>query len=57
VDEEIEIIEICKQFGWTYEEYLNTPLWFLVAVKARNKTEAYFIDRENKKVRRAGKFT
>lgn len=47
---------MCKQFNWTYNEYLNTPLWFIATVKARNKIEARFVEKENKKLKRASKF-
>lgn len=44
-------METCKQFGWTYDEYLDAPLWFLNTVMIRNKVEAHFVDKENRKIK------
>jgi len=55
-EEEIMIAEICKQYGWTYEEYQNTPLWFIDTIKIRNSAEAYFNEKEMRKLKRQTQF-
>lgn len=56
VEAEIDAVEICKEFGWTYYEYIKTPLWFLETVRIRKTTEASFSKKEERKAKTAGKF-
>jgi len=29
------IVDVCQRFGWTYQEYLEQPEWFLDLIKVR----------------------
>lgn len=29
VDDEVAIFALCKYMGWTYQEYMAQPTWFL----------------------------
>lgn len=29
VSDEIVIVQVCKNMGWTYAEYLDQPQWFV----------------------------
>jgi hypothetical protein len=50
-DYRFNIISICQEFGWTYQEYLAQPLWFLqlLAVKLEAETIANEIEQESVK--------
>jgi hypothetical protein len=38
----MQTVAICKEFGWTYEEYMNQPLPFIQRIK-----EMMSIDSQN----------
>jgi len=46
--EEIIIVEICERFGWTYQEYLEQPAWFIDLIIEKNKTESQEMKRREK---------
>jgi hypothetical protein len=33
------IAEICEKFGWTYNEYMEQPMWFLETIVEKLKQE------------------
>ncbi len=35
MDSDMVMIAICQEMGWTYEEYLNQPIWFINLLKAK----------------------
>jgi hypothetical protein len=35
MDETMQIIAICQEFGWTYNEYMDQPQYFLTLVKEK----------------------
>ena len=47
---------MCKLFGWTYQEYISTPLWLIETVKIRNTAEAYFNEKEARKTKSQMRF-
>lgn len=38
--EEFGIIEICKAMGWTYDEYMSQPDWFIQAIILKMTVES-----------------
>nr|DAE05964.1 MAG TPA: hypothetical protein [Myoviridae sp. ctNYa18]DAR94119.1 MAG TPA: hypothetical protein [Caudoviricetes sp.] len=36
----IQIALICKEYGWTYDEYMDQPEDFTAAILARRQVEA-----------------
>ena len=52
VPEPIVIAGILKDYGWTYDEYLDTPEWIIEAIMAKraveNKLEAESYDKLSK---------
>lgn len=40
VDPRFNILSMCQTFGWTYQEYLERPLWFDVIYQMKAKAEA-----------------
>ena len=40
----MEAVLFCKNFGWTYQEYLNQPHWFLELYKLKT-----IIDKKNER--------
>ena len=55
--DEVRIVEICKQFNWTYQEYENTPQWFIETVRIRKAAEAYFNQKETRKLKAQTRFS
>ena len=35
MDGTMQIIAICQDFGWTYDEYLDQPTWFLTLIREK----------------------
>lgn len=44
MDDNVMMIKICKDYGWTYEQYMDTPQFFLDNIK-----EVYRIDSQKNK--------
>jgi len=45
------IAVICKEYHWTYDEYMNTPSWFLELVKIKYRLDSEKIKKELQKNR------
>jgi len=41
---------ICEKYGWTYEEYMNTPNDFLFVVQEMYRIETRNASKKNKKL-------
>ena len=52
VPEEIVIAEICEKFGWTLEQYLNQPNWFLDIIKEKMRVEGEYQRKQEKDAKR-----
>lgn len=42
------MVAVCQEFGWTYDEYLDTPSWFLDLVKAKLQIDNRNLERRIK---------
>lgn len=40
---------VCEKFGWTYEEYLRQPDWFIGLISDKMDAESMFANREKQK--------
>jgi len=40
------MIEICERFGWTYNEYVNQPTFFIDLIKEKMRIDS---QKQNKK--------
>jgi len=49
-------VEVCKQLGWTYEDYLNAPAWFISTLNVRNDVEGRFLKKQEGDAKRKNKF-
>lgn len=38
----MQIVSICQEMGWTYQEYMEQPIWFIDSLKDKLQ-----IDSEN----------
>jgi len=38
--EEILIIEICERYGWTYDQYLDQPQWFIDTIIQKSNMDS-----------------
>lgn len=52
MDSLMQMVEICKMYGWTYEEYQNQPLFFIQAIKEKLARDNKEQERQSKKARR-----
>ena len=48
----VYIALICKEYKWTYEEYMSQPVDFLDAIEARRTVEAQKAEEDNDKMQR-----
>jgi len=48
----MEVVSICQEMGWTYEEYMSQPNWFLELVKEKLQMNGERIRKELRKVKR-----
>jgi hypothetical protein len=49
--EEMIAAIICEKFGWTYEEYLDQPHWFIEIIKTKLREDAEFEKKEMAKAK------
>jgi hypothetical protein len=35
MDESMQMVAICQDFGWTYEEYIAQPAYFIQLIKQK----------------------
>ena len=35
MDGSMQIVAICQEYGWTYEEYMSQPAWFLTLIREK----------------------
>lgn len=47
-DKRFSILAICERFGWTYQEYLERPLWFDAFLEMKDKADAKAQEVNNK---------
>lgn len=50
INEEMQIVEICKYMGWDYNIYLFQPDWFIRLCQIRMREEALAQQREQRKI-------
>ena len=43
------VVSVCENFGWTYEEYLNQPQFFLDLIVEKMKIDNQKLQNELKK--------
>lgn len=43
------VVAICKEFGWTYQEYCEQPQPFIDLIKEKMKVDAQVAQKELKK--------
>jgi hypothetical protein len=52
MDAHMQMVAICQEFGWTYDEYMNQPNFFLILVKEKLLRDNKERELELKKARR-----
>ena len=45
----LNIILLCKELGWTYDEYMNQPYWFVEGMEEVMRLEAKHEEKQAKK--------
>ncbi len=46
------IIDVCERFGWTYDQYMDQPDWFLTLLKEKYVRDNKAKEMEIKKLHR-----
>jgi len=46
---ELTAILICDKMSWTYEQYLDSPLWFIKGILVKMSVENDYAKKQNKK--------
>lgn len=49
---DMQMVAICQEFGWTYQEYESQPNWFLTLIKEKMSRDNKARELEAKKARR-----
>jgi hypothetical protein len=44
------IVSICERFGWTYQEYMDQPLWFIDLLLAKMDIDRQMMEKKLKKL-------
>jgi hypothetical protein len=52
LSEEMFVVEVCKMFGWTYDEYLDQPTFFLELISEKYRIDAANQANEMRKAKR-----
>ena len=47
----MEAVSICQEMGWTYDEYVNNPTWFLELLKSKYLWDSERMKKESDRVR------
>lgn len=35
MDSSMQMVAICQEFGWTYQQYVSQPAWFLTLIREK----------------------
>lgn len=52
LDEQMSIVILCCDMGWTYQEYLSQPEWFLDLLRIKRNFDAEYSNKELRKVKK-----
>jgi hypothetical protein len=48
----MQMVQICEDFGWTYEQYLSQPQHFLTLIREKMRIDAKRKEQELNKTKR-----
>lgn len=46
----MQMVHICKEFGWTYQEYLAQPIWFIKLIREKMIIDNKELEMQQKKL-------
>jgi len=49
INDDMLIVVICQEYGWTYEQYMSQPFWFIRLVQEKMSRDSKERNRANKK--------
>lgn len=49
LSEELTATLLCDKLGWTYDEFLDTPVWFVKALLGKIQADNQYAERQSKK--------
>jgi len=52
IDEVMFMLIICQEVGWTYQEYMSQPTWFIEALRQKMVLDNKRSEMEAKKLRK-----
>ena len=50
MDREMQTVVICETYGWTYQEFLAQPTFFIDLIREKMKIDAQKQERDLKKI-------
>ena len=48
----MEMVSICQEMGWTYQEYIGQPMWFINLLKDKLQIDSRNMRKEISKIKR-----
>lgn len=52
MDSTMQMVAICQEFGWTYQEYMSQPTFFLTLIREKMQRDNKERERELNKMKR-----
>lgn len=49
LDLEMQIVVMCETFGWTYQQYIEQPTWFIELIREKMKIDSQIAENQAKK--------
>lgn len=49
LDRDMQAVVICEAFGWTFQEYLDQPEFFVELIREKMKIDAQRAEKQSKK--------
>jgi len=48
----MQIVSICQEMGWTYQEYMIQPVWFIDLLKDKLQIDSDNIKKQTRRAKR-----
>lgn len=49
MNQDLLAASVCQEFGWTYQEYMNTPKWFVDLIVEKMMRDAKELEIKSKR--------
>lgn len=52
LDKQMQMVVICETFGWTYQQFLQQPTYFIDLILGKMKIDAHNAQEESRKIKK-----